>query len=237
MSMMDAHPEAASDPSQGRSAVHLKQIRLSPDEPPLHRVDGPTFERMAASGLIKGKTELVEDVILRIPPDSNAHRVCIQDLYDALRPGWAKPKFISVQSTHRFSSSSQPEPDLALLDRAPIDGAITDETPSLMIEVARESLRYDLGRKALLYAHHGVAEYWVVDLVGRKIHVFRGPLEGETVAEAWAEHRIASGNDEVSPLCAEAVTVVVKEVIPAVSARTDKSPEQDEDSLEASGNA
>jgi Uma2 family endonuclease len=39
--------------------------------------------------------------------------------------------------------------------------------------VADSSLRWDLGRKALIYAHCGVRELWVVDAVRRLVHVHR----------------------------------------------------------------
>ncbi len=45
----------------------------------------------------------------------------------------------------------------------------------LVVEVAESSLAYDTGRKADLYASTGVLDYWVVDLVHRKLIVFRKP--------------------------------------------------------------
>ncbi len=47
-----------------------------------------------------------------------------------------------------------------------------------MIEVAASSLAYDRGRKAALYARHGVREYWVIDARERGAWVHRGPAEG-----------------------------------------------------------
>lgn len=37
----------------------------------------------------------------------------------------------------------------------------------------------DLGRKAELYARHGVPEVWVVDLNAEQLHVLRDPSEGK----------------------------------------------------------
>ena len=47
----------------------------------------------------------------------------------------------------------------------------------LLIEVADSSLAYDRGAKLDLYASFGVAEVWIVDLVGRAIEVYREPVD------------------------------------------------------------
>lgn len=48
----------------------------------------------------------------------------------------------------------------------------------LVIEVADFSLTQDVGGKADLYAEYGIAEYWVVDISGAQVHVFRNPNLG-----------------------------------------------------------
>lgn len=44
-----------------------------------------------------------------------------------------------------------------------------------MIEVSVSSLQRDLVRKPSLYAAAGVAEYWVIDLDGRRAVIHRDP--------------------------------------------------------------
>jgi Uma2 family endonuclease len=48
----------------------------------------------------------------------------------------------------------------------------------LLIEVSDSTLNIDLGRKADLYAKHGIPEYWVVDIEGKRILRHSGPGEG-----------------------------------------------------------
>ena len=67
----------------------------------------------------------------------------------------------------------------------------------LVIEVAESSLPYDLGENAAVYAEAGLPEYWVVDLLERRVVLFREASkegyrvrfsagEGETVElRAW----------------------------------------------------
>jgi Uma2 family endonuclease len=45
----------------------------------------------------------------------------------------------------------------------------------LVVEIADSSLRYDLGRKAGLYAGFGIAELWVIDAVKLETRVHRDP--------------------------------------------------------------
>ena len=59
-----------------------------------------------------------------------------------------------------FDSNPQPE-DLALL-----------------VEVADSTLRYDLTVKAAIYARAGIAEYWVLDVSGRRLIAHRNPGSG-----------------------------------------------------------
>lgn len=44
-----------------------------------------------------------------------------------------------------------------------------------MIEVAVSSLKKDRLVKAPLYAHSGFSEYWLVDVAGQRIEVYRSP--------------------------------------------------------------
>lgn len=75
----------------------------------------------------------------------------------------------------------------------------------LAVEISDSTLDMDLGRKARLYASHGVPEYWVVDVEARLIHQLWAP-EGD----AYARRREVAFGERV-----EAVTVaglVVKDL-------------------------
>lgn len=45
----------------------------------------------------------------------------------------------------------------------------------VVIEVADSSQRYDRTRKAALYAHRRIPEYWIVNVTERTIEVHRDP--------------------------------------------------------------
>jgi hypothetical protein len=69
-----------------------------------------------------------------------------------------------------------------------------------------------------LYATAGVPEYWVLDVDGRRLHVFRDPaalpLPTELAATAYRTHATFGAADRVSPLGAPAASVLVGDLLP-----------------------
>ena len=63
----------------------------------------------------------------------------------------------------------------------------------LVIEVYNSSLACDQGAKLSLYARYGVPEYWVVDVIGRKIVKYSEP------ARQGYLKKIEIGSGVVSP--------------------------------------
>ncbi|MEB3119578.1 MAG: Uma2 family endonuclease, partial [Limnothrix sp.] len=77
-----------------------------------------------------------------------------------------------------LNDQSQPEPDLAIVRPHPLDYADHHPTPAeihWLIEVADSTLAYDTQTKARAYAQAGLADYWVLDLPGDRLWVFRNP--------------------------------------------------------------
>lgn len=79
------------------------------------------------------------------------------------------------------NSTSEPEPDLAVLARPCTAYETSNPPPSevrLVVEISDTSLSFDRNTKARLYARAAIAEYWVVDVVRRRIVVHRDPRGG-----------------------------------------------------------
>ena len=66
-----------------------------------------------------------------------------------------------------------------------------------MVEIADSSLRYDLGRKAALYASFGIRELWVIDAVRLTTRIFRVPA-----TDGYREARDFGPQDKLVPLLA-----------------------------------
>ena len=104
-------------------------------------------------------------------------------------------QFVNQETTIDVASVdnpiNEPEPDLIVLSKPSLE--IRDQNPQpsevrLLVEIADSTLRFDLTVKARLYARARIAEYWVVDIPGRRIIVHRDPQEGQYLSVvAYAE--------------------------------------------------
>jgi Uma2 family endonuclease len=115
---------------------------------------------------------------------------------------------LRIQQPLVAQDESEPEPDVALV---PV-GRYADRHPDralLVIEVAESSLAYERETKGPLYASSGVAEYWIVDVIGRAIEVYAGP-EGGRYLDA---RRLVEG-ERVSPKGLPDLVLSVSEILP-----------------------
>lgn len=123
---------------------------------------------------------------------------------------------VRAQLPFDASDDSEPEPDLALVPGEPADyREAHPKQVALIIEVADSSLRYDRGRKASRYAASGVADYWVINLLARRIEVYRRPEpdESQDFGFGYASHEIVDAAGQVSPLAIPSVTIPVKDLL------------------------
>jgi Uma2 family endonuclease len=177
-----------------RSVVVSTIDRLSDLAPervrPLRRVE---YERLVAEGLFGDeRIELLGGVIVEMSPQDPRHAAVIQRLDAALGPLAHGRAALRVQLPFAASPDSLPEPDVALVPPGDYDDAHPDRA-LLIIEVANASLRKDRLLKAELYARAGVPEYWIVNLVDRRVEVHTGPGDG-----AYAQITFASPGDALT---------------------------------------
>jgi Uma2 family endonuclease len=182
--------------------------------PRLFTVD--EYYRMAEVGILREdeRVELIEGEILKLGRTSPWHasrtdrlvRLFILRLRDATQ--------VHIKNPVRLSSRSEPVPDLALLRRHPdrVDPyRSAHPTPAdilLLVEVADSSIEYDLGRKARLYARHGIPELWVLDQRGDRLVVHRDPTP-----RGYATVRELGRDDSIAPLAFPEVTLPVADLL------------------------
>jgi Uma2 family endonuclease len=92
--------------------------------------------------------------------------------------------------------TSDPEPDVVVLRRSGRELTANPKPEDLrfVAEVSNTTLSFDMKVKAGLYARAGIAEYWVVDVDGRRVIVHRRPEDGlyRDVAASGAGERVAT---------------------------------------------
>jgi Uma2 family endonuclease len=158
--------------------------------PPFEPVEAPRrkrftrqeFERLMETGVFEGQRwELIDGDLIDKMGQNPPHSFAIQLLFDLLAAVFGISR-LRVQSPIELSLEDQerslPEPDLVLLiERKPEYGKRHPRADEvlLVIEVSDTTARFDLFRKAALYARAGVREYWVLDLTSRRLIVHRQP--------------------------------------------------------------
>ncbi len=122
------------------------------------------------------KLELLRGTIVAMTPQGIAHARVIRTLTEHLVLTLSGHARVLVQLPLTLGDDSEPEPDLAVVSLA--EAARTDSHPRtalLIVEVAGDSLRKDRTLKCEIYACAGVSEYWIVNLEGRCVEVYRDP--------------------------------------------------------------
>jgi Uma2 family endonuclease len=159
------------------------------------------YHRMATSGLLRSdeRTELLAGQVVLMAAKGTPHvlalRLLAQGFDTYLRD---LPFFVSTQDPIRLNDFSEPEPDLAIARGSMLDYAAQHPTPAdvvLVVEVADTTVKTDCEVKDKLYGGAGIADYWVLDVQNRCLHVFRQPS-----AAGYAHHLILAEPSMVRPL-------------------------------------
>jgi Uma2 family endonuclease len=150
------------------------------DWPRRHGITVDEYHRMAEDGSLApdARVELIDGEIIDMPPIGNPHMANVDRLTELLRDAVGRRAIVRCQGSVRLGDFSEPQPDFVLLTRREDFYEHRSANASdalLIIEVSDTSLAHDIQRKLALYARHGIPEYWVVDIVNRKLHVFRTP--------------------------------------------------------------
>ncbi|NCJ07886.1 Uma2 family endonuclease [Synechococcales cyanobacterium C] len=187
-------------------------------QPKVHLWTRQEYHRMADLGLFEGRrVELVEGQVIDMAAMKSPHAVAIDLVDQALKAVFGAGYYIRQQKPLVISDISEPEPDVAVVPGTIRDYAETHPTTAvLIVEVADTSLSYDRNIKGSLYAKAGVADYWILNLVKRRLEVRRQPVADNQATYGWqyGESVLYDPGQQVSPLAAEGVWVTVEDLLP-----------------------
>ena len=172
------------------------------------------YYKMAEAGILGAdeRTELIEGQIIPMAPIGSEHGGRVNTLNRLLVIACGERAVVTVQNPVRLGGWTEPQPDFAVLKPRP--GDYTDRHPTaedvlLLVEVANSSLTYDMKVKAGLYARHGVAELWVIDVKRRSVAVHRSRVEG-----AYRDVFVMTGQDTLTIAAIPEITFRVSQLFP-----------------------
>jgi Uma2 family endonuclease len=166
---------------------------------PRRRFTVAEVEAMVEAGILDDdeRVELIGGELVPMSPKGSRHEVVKSFLVDR----WIRQRPSSVrltqETTFRLAEDTYLEPDIVIYPRESGLLALSASNVLLVVEIADSSRRYDMGRKAKLYAGFGIRELWVIDVVKMTIRMFRAPSDG-----GYAEKRDFRASDRLVPLFA-----------------------------------
>lgn len=177
------------------------------------------YERLVEAGFFPpgDRIELLAGHLVVAEPQGSGHFATIRAVEEALRAAFGRGWEVRAQGPLALDDDSEPEPDVAV-----VPGSFLDYTrqhpsrPVLVVEVSESSLMLDREHKGSVYARGGVADYWIVNLVGRVLEVYREPTRDPDAPFGWryaALHTLGRERS-IAPLALPHVAVRVSDLLP-----------------------
>jgi Uma2 family endonuclease len=168
------------------------------------------YHRLVETGILDDKrVELLEGIIVDIPPEGMPHAVYCSESIKYLRTLLGDRAEVREAHPITLPNDSEPEPDIAIV-RAPIRQYLTHHPYPAdifwLIEYADTTLRKDINEKKRVYAAAEIQEYWVVNLQTSELIVFRDLQSGTYGSET----KLATGN--ISPLSFPDISIDVSKL-------------------------
>jgi len=175
------------------------------------------FHYLGDLGMFEGRRAmLIDGVIVEEGPMNPPHAIAATKTEDLIRETFGKGWHVRVAKPLVLGQATDPEPDVAAVRGKPADYPTHPTTAALVVEVSDTSFRYDTTVKLEAYAAGGIADYWVVDVNARQLHVFRDPTPDPAAAHgyAYATHLTLGPAETVAPLAAPGAAVAVADLLP-----------------------
>lgn len=172
------------------------------------------YYQMAEGGILKPdeKLELINgQIIQKMTPQGSFHAAAISRANRILFGRFFPNALVRLQLPLTLGDASEPEPDIALVKVEPTDYDEHHPTAAdtyLIIEVANSTLQSDLTDKNMLYAKAGIADYWVLDVKNRQLHVLRQPTD-----EGYQQITVLDETQAIAALAFPDVTIHVAEML------------------------
>jgi Uma2 family endonuclease len=175
------------------------------------------YYRLGELGFFNGKrVERIRGEIIEMSPIGWPHVVGCRKTAELLERVFAGVAWVSRGEQPIALADSDPQPDVVVVAGRFEDYTDHPTTALLIVEVADATLFDDTTTKAEVYAEAGIQDYWVLDLNGKRLLVFRdpAPLPASLGATAYRTQLTFGPADRVSPLAAPGGSVLVGDLLP-----------------------
>lgn len=172
---------------------------------------------MAEAGLLDDRrVELINGEIIHVAAQATPHRASVTKTSQALLAAFGAGDWVVIQGTLPLGTFSAPDPDFYVLD-VPI--GTPDHLlplPILVIEVSDTSYAKDRGPKLRLYARSGIRDYWIINLLGNRVELYRQPHNPTGKRSGWryADVSVHGPGQRISPLARPQTEFAVDTLLP-----------------------
>ena len=137
------------------------------------------YHEMVRRGILTDDdpVELLQGLLVTKMPKNPPHRMATKLLRDALSAVLPGSWYVDSQEPIT-TEDSEPEPDVVVVRGSTRDYADRHPGPAdvaLVAEIADATLERDRSAKKQVYAKAGIATYWIVNLVDRRLEVYTEP--------------------------------------------------------------
>ncbi|HYU33287.1 MAG TPA: Uma2 family endonuclease [Thermoanaerobaculia bacterium] len=160
------------------------------------RTTREAYERMVKEGAFVGRSvELVRGIVHEMSPQDSLHAAGLRRARRVLEAICPEGYEVDVQMPLNLGLDSEPEPDLAIVRRDPLEYVQGHPTSALLVvEIADSSLRHDRD-KAGMYALAGIEDFWIANLVRGVLEVYREPVDG-----TYRTRQVLRRGERIAPL-------------------------------------
>ena len=135
----------------------LNELEGTPEEfeGRIHKYTAEEYQEMGKAGILikDDRVELIDGEIVQMPPIGSSHQETVDTVNEMFVSRFAPVARVRIQGPVRFADSSEPEPDIMLLERR--TGSYRSSHPQpqnvlLAVEVSDSTLQSDRGRQCYI---------------------------------------------------------------------------------------
>lgn len=179
------------------------------------------YDRLIDIGLLDEDEpiELLGGELVFREPESGPHYTATYLIAEVLRAAVGAEWHVRMKGPIALDDESEPEPDVCV-----VPGTIRDyryehpARPVLIVEVSatRSRLWFDGARKAGLYARARIADYWILNLVNKRLEIHRAPEADAAASFGWryTSREIVEEDGHAVPLALPSARIAVRDLLP-----------------------